>query len=141
MKLRMWIVEELQWALKIEEWSGLSESNRHLNLGKVPYYHYTKAASGYNFYSTLPAATTRHPRNRKKIKDESGNLGDARGFYDRRAALAFGKAGGFFLVGINPAKSLAVGVIDGDQEMMVFSAAIFSEFRLSVPNGLPGAFR
>ena len=26
------------------EWSGLSESNRHLNLGKVPYYHYTKAA-------------------------------------------------------------------------------------------------
>jgi hypothetical protein len=25
-------------------WSGLSESNRHLNLGKVPYYHYTKAA-------------------------------------------------------------------------------------------------
>src|SRR5712692_9756579 len=27
-----------------EQWSGLSESNRHLNLGKVPYYHYTKAA-------------------------------------------------------------------------------------------------
>jgi hypothetical protein len=27
-----------------KEWSGLSESNRHLNLGKVPYYHYTKAA-------------------------------------------------------------------------------------------------
>ncbi len=27
-----------------EIWSGLSESNRHLNLGKVPYYHYTKAA-------------------------------------------------------------------------------------------------
>jgi hypothetical protein len=26
------------------DWSGLSESNRHLNLGKVPYYHYTKAA-------------------------------------------------------------------------------------------------
>jgi hypothetical protein len=28
----------------LKEWSGLSESNRHLNLGKVPYYHYTKAA-------------------------------------------------------------------------------------------------
>ena len=27
-----------------KRWSGLSESNRHLNLGKVPYYHYTKAA-------------------------------------------------------------------------------------------------
>ena len=32
------IVEEAK------KWSGLSESNRHLNLGKVPYYHYTKAA-------------------------------------------------------------------------------------------------
>jgi hypothetical protein len=28
----------------LKKWSGLSESNRHLNLGKVPYYHYTKAA-------------------------------------------------------------------------------------------------
>jgi hypothetical protein len=28
----------------VGKWSGLSESNRHLNLGKVPYYHYTKAA-------------------------------------------------------------------------------------------------
>src|SRR5207253_9070367 len=33
-------------------WSGLSESNRHLNLGKVPYYHYTKAAQQPSFYST-----------------------------------------------------------------------------------------
>src|SRR6266704_1803028 len=33
-------------------WSGLSESNRHLNLGKVPYYHYTKAAQRPSFYST-----------------------------------------------------------------------------------------
>src|SRR2546428_12124551 len=37
-----------------EEWSGLSESNRHLNLGKVPYYHYTKAATLPSFYS-MPA--------------------------------------------------------------------------------------
>ncbi len=36
------------------EWSGLSESNRHLNLGKVPYYHYTKAAKLPSFYS-MPA--------------------------------------------------------------------------------------
>src|SRR6267378_4032509 len=35
-------------------WSGLSESNRHLNLGKVPYYHYTKAAQPLSFYS-MPA--------------------------------------------------------------------------------------
>src|SRR5258708_36499544 len=32
-------------------WSGLSESNRHLNLGKVPYYHYTKAAQRPSFYN------------------------------------------------------------------------------------------
>ena len=37
-----------------KEWSGLSESNRHLNLGKVPYYHYTKAAS--NDYCSLQHA-------------------------------------------------------------------------------------
>src|SRR6266436_3615903 len=36
-------------------WSGLSESNRHLNLGKVPYYHYTKAAQRPSFYS-MPAS-------------------------------------------------------------------------------------
>jgi hypothetical protein len=35
-----------------KEWSGLSESNRHLNLGKVPYYHYTKAAQPQHFYNT-----------------------------------------------------------------------------------------
>jgi hypothetical protein len=34
-------------------WSGLSESNRHLNLGKVPYYHYTKAAQLNSVYNTL----------------------------------------------------------------------------------------
>jgi len=81
------------------------------------------------------------PETVKKNKDELRNLRNARGFYDRRAALAFGEAGGFFLVGINPAKGFAVGVIDGDQEMMMFSAAIFPEFRLSVTDGLPGAFR
>src|SRR6266478_4535464 len=42
-----------------EQWSGLSESNRHLNLGKVPYYHYTKAAQRPSFYSmSAPAATS-----------------------------------------------------------------------------------
>jgi hypothetical protein len=36
--------EALEMRRGRREWSGLSESNRHLNLGKVPYYHYTKAA-------------------------------------------------------------------------------------------------
>src|SRR5579883_1129816 len=46
-----------------KEWSGLSESNRHLNLGKVPYYHYTKAATRQNVYNT-PAVprTSARPR-------------------------------------------------------------------------------
>jgi hypothetical protein len=42
-------------------WSGLSESNRHLNLGKVPYYHYTKAASLQIIYNT-PARNSTSPR-------------------------------------------------------------------------------
>ena len=37
----------------LNEWSGLSESNRHLNLGKVPYYHYTKAATNSSFIARL----------------------------------------------------------------------------------------
>src|SRR2546423_14411581 len=43
-------------------WSGLSESNRHLNLGKVPYYHYTKAAQRPSFYSMTGTAATSLPR-------------------------------------------------------------------------------
>src|SRR6267143_6195917 len=41
-----------RWCKAFGIWSGLSESNRHLNLGKVPYYHYTKAAQPLSFYST-----------------------------------------------------------------------------------------
>src|SRR6266513_5404434 len=37
-------------------WSGLSESNRHLNLGKVPYYHYTKAAQPPSFIARPPGS-------------------------------------------------------------------------------------
>jgi hypothetical protein len=40
-------MEDANWNV----WSGLSESNRHLNLGKVPYYHYTKAAQGSSLYN------------------------------------------------------------------------------------------
>jgi hypothetical protein len=41
-----------------EIWSGLSESNRHLNLGKVPYYHYTKAAQRLFSYNMCCARPT-----------------------------------------------------------------------------------
>jgi hypothetical protein len=42
--MRTVFVERKQKRWVVDFWSGLSESNRHLNLGKVPYYHYTKAA-------------------------------------------------------------------------------------------------
>ena len=41
-KVKSGLTKREETILKL--WSGLSESNRHLNLGKVPYYHYTKAA-------------------------------------------------------------------------------------------------
>ena len=54
-------------------WSGLSESNRHLNLGKVPYYHYTKAAQRPSFYSMTGTAATSLPRpSRTKAKSAAG---------------------------------------------------------------------
>src|SRR5258708_1386372 len=54
-------------------WSGLSESNRHLNLGKVPYYHYTKAAQRPSFYSMTGTAATSLPRlSRPKNKSGAG---------------------------------------------------------------------
>src|SRR5713226_1287292 len=46
--------EESETTVRTDErWSGLSESNRHLNLGKVPYYHYTKAAQTQLFITRL----------------------------------------------------------------------------------------
>ena len=54
-------------------WSGLSESNRHLNLGKVPYYHYTKAAQRPSFYSMTGMGATSLPREgRPKAKSAAG---------------------------------------------------------------------
>jgi hypothetical protein len=50
-------VEEIRGGI----WSGLSESNRHLNLGKVPYYHYTKAAQRTSFIA-LPLAAHKPAR-------------------------------------------------------------------------------
>ena len=44
LKLWSWTIWRMLRRNYLKEWSGLSESNRHLNLGKVPYYHYTKAA-------------------------------------------------------------------------------------------------
>src|SRR5258705_10888472 len=51
-----WRLREQGNDISEERWSGLSESNRHLNLGKVPYYHYTKAALP--IYNTWTRAAT-----------------------------------------------------------------------------------
>src|SRR2546430_15412564 len=54
----------------------LSESNRHLNLGKVPYYHYTKAAQRPSFYSTTGTAATSLPRpSLPRVKFAAGKKG------------------------------------------------------------------
>jgi hypothetical protein len=67
-----------------------------------------------------------------------GNLVDARGFYDRGTALAVGEASGFFLVGVDAAEGFTVGVTDGDKEMMMTAATIFSEFGFFIAHGLFG---
>jgi hypothetical protein len=109
-------------------WSGLSESNRHLNLGKVPYYHYTKAAQLPSFYNTptreqqafsahTGLANTPRP-------DRSGNLSYPGGLHYRRAALALCEAGSLIFVGVNATKLFPVGVEHAYEEMMMFAAAI-----------------
>jgi hypothetical protein len=117
------------------KWSGLSESNRHLNLGKVPYYHYTKAASNSSFIA----------RFREKLQiiggfwakqERSGNLRDASGFHHRRAALAFGEAGGLFLVGVDTAEGFAVRIVHGNQEVVMAATAILAKLRLLVAHRL-----
>ena len=68
----------MKWGRSVsffEIWSGLSESNRHLNLGKVPYYHYTKAAQLSSFYSmpaVQPQASPRWPGQNQTVM--SGNV-------------------------------------------------------------------
>lgn len=71
---------------------------------------------------------------RKVLRD----LVNARGFHDRRTALAIGEAGGFFFVGIDAAERFAVGVTNGDEKMMMTAAAVFAEFRFFIADGLFG---
>ena len=53
------------------------------------------------------------------------NLGYAGRLHHRRALLAVGKAGGFVLVGIHTTELFAVGIINGDQPVMMLAAAVF----------------
>ena len=77
-----------------KEWSGLSESNRHLNLGKVPYYHYTKAASQQNGYNTPAGPRTSARAVFGNIKTGNATARSAAGSQDTwltRADLTIGE--------------------------------------------------
>src|SRR5215471_14920152 len=112
-------------------WSGLSESNRHLNLGKVPYYHYTKAASNSSFIARFREKLQTFAEFWTK-KGRSGNLRDASGFHHRRASLALREARGFFLVGVHTAECFAVRIVHGNEEVVMAATAILAELRLLV---------
>ena len=60
----------------------------------------------------------------------SGNLADAGRFHDRRPALPVGKTDRFFAIGVHASEFLAVGVVDGDQPMVVLAAPILAKVTL-----------
>jgi hypothetical protein len=57
----------------------------------------------------------------------SGNLTDASGFYDRRAALTLGESRSLFLVGIDAAEFFAVRIVDGHKPMVVLPPTVLAE--------------
>ena len=126
----------------LDLWSGLSESNRHLNLGKVPYYHYTKAAQPHSFYNMPATAETslawpRHAKAKQSAsKIASGNLRDARRLHDRRAALPLGEARSLFLVGVHAPELFAVSVENTDEIVVMLAAAILAKGALSSSRAL-----
>jgi hypothetical protein len=112
-------------------WSGLSESNRHLNLGKVPYYHYTKAASNSSFIARFCEKLQIFGGFCAK-NGRSGYLRDASRLHHRGASLAFREACGFFFVGVHTAESFAVRIVHGNEEVVMTATAILAELRLLV---------
>ena len=71
----------------------------------------------------------------------SGNLRHAGRLYHRRTPLAIGEFRRFFLIGVDSPEGLAIGVIHGNEVMMVTAATVFSELRLLIPHRLAGCFR
>jgi hypothetical protein len=76
-----------------------------------------------------------------EVKNVSGNLRDACGLDDGRAALAIGKAGSFLLIRIDAAESFAVGVIHRNQKMMMPAPAVFTKLGFFIADRLSGYFR
>jgi len=68
----------------------------------------------------------------------SGNLGNAGGFYHRRAALTLRKPGGLILVRVDTAELFSVGIKDTDKIMVMFAATIFAESSLALNSRLTG---
>src|SRR5215472_12577523 len=64
---------------------------------------------------------------RTATPEGSADLQYPGGLYDGRLALALGKFGGLFPVGIHASKALPILIEDGDLPVPVLAAAIFSE--------------
>jgi len=71
-----------------------------------------------------------HTKTRYK-HEGSGNLGNPSGLYHRRAALALREAAGLILVRVDAAELFPVGIIDADEVMVMFAAAILFERSLA----------
>jgi len=67
----------------------------------------------------------------KKNQEESGYLGNPGGLYHRRAALALREARRFILVCVNAAELFPVGIVDTDEVMVMFAAAILAKRTLA----------
>ena len=60
----------------------------------------------------------------RQAKKRLGNLSNASRFYHRRAALTLREPRGFVLIRVHAPELLAIGVVNADQPMMVFAAAV-----------------
>ncbi len=124
-------------AVEDQEWSGRGDSNPRLQLGKLSYYPYTTAARGRPFLITRGGSGDKarivglvcRPGTRRPPR--LTDLNDARRLDDRRFLLPFGKFRGLGAVGVNPAKLLAVVIIDGDLPVPMFAPLVLTELGFS----------
>jgi hypothetical protein len=76
----------------------------------------------------------------RKNDNRLGNLGDSRRFHHGRAPLAFCKTRGLVLVGVNAAERFAIGIVNGNEVMMMLASSVFSEIGFLVADGFLGDF-
>ena len=64
-------------------------------------------------------------------QEGSGNLRNPRGLYHRRAALALREARRLILVRVHAPELFPVGIVNTDEEMVMFAAAILAKRSLA----------